>query len=250
MFQDGKKEKTEKTYLKVRKDKKDKTRRYGKGVGSMDSMGGMAGTGSASSGMGEDFMGVCVVFIVLIVLMFLSSPDVRAFFEAGGGYGGGKRGKESALTKKEKVLLTANRTEELKKNLEGVAKTPLTDEALSLLKVVEQSSITDFIQKLDLATATKLEDYVGSNMCERSIPKITTHLTRDISNFCSTIDELMKIREVMESAVVSKFTQEFFTEKSLYDYEGFLSLLKFRRKFLEEKEKEKGKDAPAVEMET
>ena len=31
------------------KDKKDKTKRYGKGSG-------MAGTGSASSGMGEDFI--------------------------------------------------------------------------------------------------------------------------------------------------------------------------------------------------
>ena len=182
--------------------------------------------------------------------MFAVSPDVRAFFVAGGGYGGGKRSKESILTKKEKVLVTANRTEELKKSLGGVAKTPLTDEALSLLKVVEQSSIKDFIQKLDLATVTKLEDYVGPKMCERSIPKITFHLTQDLSNFCSTIDELMKIREVMESAVVSKFTQEFYTEKSVYDYEGFLSSLKFRRRFLEEKEKEKEKDAPAVEMET
>jgi hypothetical protein len=54
-----KKEKKEKTYLKVKKDKmdkKDKTKRYGKGVGSMGSMGGMAGKGSASSGMGEDFI--------------------------------------------------------------------------------------------------------------------------------------------------------------------------------------------------
>ena len=180
--------------------------------------------------------------------MFAVSPDVRAFFVAGGGYGGGKRSKESVLTKKEKVLVTANRTEELKKSLGGVAKTPLTDEALSLLKVVEQSSIKDFIQKLDLATVTKLEDYVGPKMCERSIPMITFHLTQDLSNFCSTIDELMKIREVMESAVVNKFVQESYREKGRSDYGELFSLLKLRRKFLEEKEKEK--DGPAVYMDT
>ena len=50
LFVRVKKEKKEKTYLKVKKDKKDKkTKRYGKGSG-------MAGTGSASSGMGEDFI--------------------------------------------------------------------------------------------------------------------------------------------------------------------------------------------------
>ena len=49
LFVRVKKEKKEKTYLKVKKDKKDKTKCYGKGSG-------MAGTGSASSGMGEDFI--------------------------------------------------------------------------------------------------------------------------------------------------------------------------------------------------
>ena len=49
-FVKEKKVKKEKTYLKVKKDKKDKkTKCYGKGSG-------MAGTGSASSGMGEDFI--------------------------------------------------------------------------------------------------------------------------------------------------------------------------------------------------
>ena len=65
LFVREKKEKKEKTYLKVKKDKKDKTKRYGKGVGSMGNMGGMTGKGSASSGMGVDFMGVFVVSIVL-----------------------------------------------------------------------------------------------------------------------------------------------------------------------------------------
>ena len=65
LFVKEKKVKKEKTYLKVKKDKKDKMKLSGKGVGSMGSMGGMAGKGSASSGMGEDFMGVFVVSIVL-----------------------------------------------------------------------------------------------------------------------------------------------------------------------------------------
>jgi hypothetical protein len=65
LFVKEKKEKKEKTYLKVKKDKKDKTKRYGKGRGGMGGMGGMTGKGSASSGMGEDFMGVFVVSIVL-----------------------------------------------------------------------------------------------------------------------------------------------------------------------------------------
>ena len=56
LFVREKKEKKEKTYLKVKKDKKDKTKCNGKGVGSMGNMGGMADKGSASSGMGEDFI--------------------------------------------------------------------------------------------------------------------------------------------------------------------------------------------------
>ena len=146
-----------------------------------------------------------------------------------------KRGRESILTKKEKMLSTANRADELKKTLGDVAKTPLTDEALTLLKVMEQGSITEFILK-------KLEDNIGPKMCERSIPKIMTHLAQELSNFCSRVEELVKIREVMESVAVNKFTQEFYSEKGQYDYGELLSALKLRHKFLEEKDKEKGMD--------
>ena len=59
LFVKEKKEKKERTYLKIKKNKKDKTKHYG----------------NARSSMGEDFMGVFVVFIV--VISFFCSPCHR-----------------------------------------------------------------------------------------------------------------------------------------------------------------------------
>jgi hypothetical protein len=114
------------------------------------------------------------------------SPDVRAFFEAGGGYGGGPKRKAEENTDKksrhEKVLVLENRVNELKASMVRDIPPPNMAELASVMLAMESKTVQNFVDEMTQEDIVGLSECLQSKVSEHTMPKMMKFMHKDWVN--------------------------------------------------------------------
>ena len=116
--------------------------------------------------------------------MFSISPDVRAFFEAGGGYGGGPKRKAEENTDKksrhEKVLILENRVKELKASMVRDIPPPNMAELARVMLAMESKTVQNFVDEMTMEDTEGLSEFLQTTKpTDQSLPKLLKFMHKD-----------------------------------------------------------------------